>query len=98
LPPLDYARSYRAQMTALRDHLPRGVCVVASKLSRAEIAALEVIGGWQVQSDQASRRCDWLVLSSKHPDDVVAPEGWRPVGRKSRPSDKEDSLVVFRRR
>lgn len=68
LPALDYGRSPRPLMALVERHVPRGACVRAPGMTRANVAALEVFGGHQVvttvspQTEMA--RCDRSATSA----------------------------------
>ena len=96
LPLLDYARSYRPLIAHLRPHLPSGACLYAPDLSRSQLAALEVMGGWHVELHD-SGRCPWQIASPPlgTPSPVLI--GWTLVVRERRPADRIETLAVYRR-
>ena len=51
LPALDYARSPRALVTLVDQHVPEGACVRAPGMTRANVAALEVFGHHRVRTN-----------------------------------------------
>ena len=83
LPPLDYARSYRALVPRVAQHVPAGACIAAPGLPRALVAALEYFGGWRVD---ATAERDRLALRLPGADATAeAPAGaWQFIGRERR--------------
>ena len=62
LPVLDYARSYRPLVERIARHVPREACITAYQLPTAQIAALEVHGGWRVEQATPERSgCDFMI-------------------------------------
>ena len=45
LPPLDNARSYRAMVQRVARHIPAAACISAPGMPRAQVVALETLGG-----------------------------------------------------
>lgn len=99
LPLLDYARSYRPMVQRIAQHVPADACLAAPGAPRALLAALEVLGGWQVDAAHpaAASRCDYLVLGDFPPSSVQAAQGWEMVGRVQRPTDRNDIVAIYRR-
>jgi 4-amino-4-deoxy-L-arabinose transferase-like glycosyltransferase len=98
LPPLDYARSYRAWIERIATHVPRGACVTAPGLSRAQLAALEVLGQWTVSTARdAPAGCDWRLVPD--PSEATPPPiaGWAFVAVASRPTDRREAVAIHRR-
>ncbi len=97
LPVLDYARSYRPLIARVQSWIPPGSCIAGMKLSRPQIAALEVFGKYDVDavSPAGKAACNHLVM----PGAEVAPPTaeWRLVARVSRPTDRKEVLTLFRR-
>jgi 4-amino-4-deoxy-L-arabinose transferase-like glycosyltransferase len=99
LPLLDYGRSYRPMVQRIARHVPPDACVCAPGAPRALLAALEVLGGWQVDAAQPplAARCDYLLLGDFPPSSVQAAQGWELVGRVQRPTDRADIVAIYRR-
>jgi 4-amino-4-deoxy-L-arabinose transferase-like glycosyltransferase len=99
LPLLDYGRSYRPMMQRIARHVPAEACVSAPGAPRALLAALEVLGGWQVDASRpaAATRCDYLILGDFPPSSVQAAQGWELVARVQRPTDRNDIVAIYRR-
>lgn len=107
LPLLDYARSYAPQVqqvvAAIGSPAPR--CVATYGLNRAQLTALEFHGQFttaQISTTSEVRRpCDWLVADAQMWEATQSPalkRGWEPVARIARPTDKNDQLLVLRKR
>ncbi len=47
LPPLNHARGYRSLVERIARHVPRDACIAAPGMARAEVAALEYLGGFR---------------------------------------------------
>ena len=73
-------------------------CVAAPGAPRALLAALEVLGGWQVDaaSPAPATHCDHLILGDAPPS-VQATQGWELVARVQRPTDRNDIVAIYRR-
>jgi len=100
LPPLDYARSYRAHVALLSRHIPPGACILAPGLPRALTAALEHHGRWRVEAgtDVATGNdCPVWVKSGTLASPPATPPGWQTVAIERRPTDRNEVTGVFRR-
>ena len=102
LPLLDYARSYRAQVTSVMGVLgPEPGCVATVGLSRAQVAALQYHGGLTLQRAQSQEAdCQWLLadIGAWPPPAADADTTqWTRLATVPRPTDKTDHLLVFRR-
>ncbi|HEV8314327.1 MAG TPA: hypothetical protein VGQ23_14790 [Burkholderiaceae bacterium] len=100
LPLLDHARSYRPLVERIARHVPRDACVAAPGMARAPLAALEYFGGWQVdgRAGAAERSdCRYLLLQGHRNAPPPTPSGWRLVTREQRPTDRDETMSVFRR-
>jgi hypothetical protein len=98
LPLLNYARSYRPWVQRVAELVPAGQCVHAPTLSRSQLAALEVSGIWRVFTAPTAAPCDWLLVSAPISSDPLPPRpGWQAVGRANRPTDRDESIHVYRR-
>ncbi|MBX9937554.1 MAG: hypothetical protein K2Y10_13290, partial [Burkholderiaceae bacterium] len=105
LPILNYARSdapqSRAVVTALGQ--PSG-CVYAHALSRTQVAALQYYGALALQllpqrgpTHTAHTTCDWLITSHSYRLPEAWTGAWTEQARITRPTDKTDVLIVYRR-
>ncbi|OYU74873.1 MAG: hypothetical protein CFE45_33850, partial [Burkholderiales bacterium PBB5] len=108
LPLLDYARSNRPLAERLVRHMPAG-CIAAPGAPTSLVAALEVHGKRRVDaSPQAARgQCQAMVLVIAQRGPTVARsqaaaaaqagQGWQAVARERRPTDRNETVVVYRR-
>ena len=99
LPLLDYARSFRPQVQRIARHVPRDACIAAPGLTRAQLAALEYLGGYRVDGRQsaADSGCDYLLRNEAVRRPLPVPPGWTLVARERRPTDREETLAILRR-
>ena len=101
LPLLDYARSYRAQVSGVMAALgPSPGCVQTVGLSRSQVAALQFHGGLALQRAGLQDACDWLVAdiaSWPASERMVNAAHWQARATVARPTDKNEQLLVFRR-
>lgn len=97
LPLLDYGRSYRPLIEKIRQQIPAEACIHTRQLSTAQLAALEVLGGWAVETRYDHRACGWMLVSLPITHEMTAPLGWELVRRERRPTDKEESVLIYRR-
>jgi 4-amino-4-deoxy-L-arabinose transferase-like glycosyltransferase len=97
LPLLDYARSYRPWVQRVAELVPAGECIEGATLTRSQLAALETSGLWRAVT-QASEECSWLlVAAAKSNNPLPRLPGWQAVGRANRPTDRDESILVYRR-
>ena len=101
LPLLDYARSYRAQVSGVMAALgPSPGCVQTVGLSRSQVAALQFHGDLALQRAGMQDACDWLVAdiaSWPASERMVNAAHWQARATVARPTDKNEQLLVFRR-
>jgi 4-amino-4-deoxy-L-arabinose transferase-like glycosyltransferase len=99
LPMLDYARSYRPLIDRIARQLPKDQCVNGWALPRGQIAALEYMGGYQVDAvnTPALSRCDILMRLEPATEPKPPIAGWTLVARAQRPSDKDELTAIYRR-
>ncbi len=101
LPILDYGRSLAPQVAGVRAVITaQQGCVAAYGLSRAQVAALMYHGGLPMVALAQLRDCDWLVADPDESPSVVTllpPGQWAEVATVSRPTDRNDRLLVLRR-
>jgi hypothetical protein len=105
LPMLDYARSYRPTVEQITRVIPREACVVTTNLSRPQLAALAVHGNWRVTRQLNDTRCGWLLVD--HVTGKPLPSAiqgqpvevdWQLVQRVRRPTDRQETLLIYKRR
>ena len=96
LPPLDNARSYRSMVQRIVRQVPPGACVAAPGMSRAQVVALEYLGGYRVDAGSTAEDsgCDFLFLTRSHAE---PPPPWRFVGRERRIRSDDDVTDIYRR-
>lgn len=100
LPLLDYARSNRPWVERIARHVPAGACVSAPGYPRSAVAALEQYGRWRVDArpDIASD-CSVLLRQQVRGQAATAmPPGWTIVARIRRPTERNDTTLLLRRR
>ncbi len=99
LPMLDYARSYRPLIERIARHVPKDQCVNGWALPRGQIAALEYMGGYQVDAVNAPAlsRCDILMRLEARDHEKAPIVGWTLVAREQRPSDRDELTAIYRR-
>ena len=99
LPLLDHARSYRPLVQRIAQHIPRGACVAAPGVPRAQVAALETLGRFKIDAvtSPEQSRCDYLLQmeTRRKPGDAGA--GWKRIARERRPTDRDEITAVYRR-
>lgn len=96
LPPLDNARSYRSMVQRIARQVPTAGCIAAPDMPRAQVVALEYLGGYRLDAvtPAAGTPCDFLLLARP----VGKPEGpWQFVGRERRNRNDEDITDIYRR-
>ena len=96
LPPLDNARSYRSMMQRVARQVPTTGCVAAPGMARAEVVALEYLGGYRVDAmtPATATTCDYLLLAraQKTPGPT-----WQFLGRERRNRNDDDTTDIYRR-
>lgn len=102
LPPLDYARSPRPLVALVDRHVPRGSCLRAPGLARAQVAALEAFGRHTVRTlagpDDDAPGCDHLLMEWRGRGATPpVPDGWVLQARLPRPAQRNEQLLVYRR-
>ena len=99
LPALDYGRSPRALVALVDRHVPRGACVRAPGMVRAQVAALEIFGEHRVHtSSKGAGGCDHLLLAWRgNAAPPAPPTGWQLVVRLRRPGELSEQMLVYRR-
>ena len=98
LPPLDYARSNRALVARIAQHVPADACIAGPRLAPSMVAALEHMGRWRVDArpQAADAGCAYL-LRIGPAGQPPAPAGWALVAELQRPTDRGERTWVFRR-
>jgi hypothetical protein len=100
LPVLDYARSPRALVALVDKQVPRGACVMAPGMTRANVAALEVFGEHRVVTQPERSLPDdcrqHLVVAWRGSTLPPAPAGWTLKAHLRRPGERSDQMLVYR--
>ena len=99
LPVLDYARSFRPLVDRVAVHVPKKACIATPRVQRSLQAALEYFGGFRVdgQGSASSTSCDYLLQIEARKGRHPVPEGWSRVARETRPTDRSEWTVIYRR-
>lgn len=102
LPLLDYARSYTPQVRSVLAALgPEPGCIQTVGLSRAQVAALQYHGQLSLQRAGLQDECQWLladIASWPASERMVNAALWEPRATLPRPTDKNDHLLLLRRK
>ncbi len=96
LPPLDNARGYRSMVERIALRVPATACIAAPGLLRAQVVALEYLGGYRVDAvtPAANTSCNFLLLLREPP----APGSpWRFLARERRNRNDTDVIDVYQR-
>jgi hypothetical protein len=95
LPPLDNARSYRSLVQQIARQVPKESCIAAPGMERAQVVALEYLGGYRVDAATSvtGSTCEILLLTRNQ----KAPPGpWQFVSRERR-GRSDDFTEIYRR-
>jgi 4-amino-4-deoxy-L-arabinose transferase-like glycosyltransferase len=100
--PVNYARSDRALVQRIAEHVPSDTCVVGSGVSRPLLAALEYMGRMRVEAAagaSAASTCEFLLRGegSRSVRETLE-SNWVAVAQVHRPSDKDDRIGIYRRK
>lgn len=101
LPLLDYARSYAPMVRNLSGQMDAPGCVQTHGLAQAQIAALTYHGRLDLVNAGPVAHCPWLVVDATAQATMaqaVDLNQWRPYAVASRPTDRNESLLLFKRR
>ena len=99
LPPLDQARGYRSLVQRVAKVVPAGTCIAAPGVSRAQVVALEYLGGYQVDAvtPAATSRCEFLLQMQGGQTARSPGAGWKLLTRERRNTSDEEITAVYRR-
>ncbi|MEP7296211.1 MAG: hypothetical protein ABI702_08480 [Burkholderiales bacterium] len=99
LPPLDQARSYRSLVQRVAKQVPAGSCIAAPGVSRAQVVALEYLGGFHVDAvtPAATARCEFLLQMQTRQATRSPGAGWKLLARERRNTSDEEITAVYRR-
>jgi 4-amino-4-deoxy-L-arabinose transferase-like glycosyltransferase len=99
LPLLDYARSNRPWVVRIAPHVPAGACVAAPGYPRAAVASLEQYGRWRVEAQPgAPIGCAVRLQQVRRGEPLATGPEWEVVARVRRPTDRDETTVVLRKR
>ncbi len=100
LPALNYGRSLAPQMGELRKTIGETPCVEVHGLSTPQVVAVRFFGGWQPIPARGPATCPWLLVDVDAQASLPATvdmRQWRPMGQVRRPTDSNETLLVFKR-
>ena len=100
LPVIDQARSYRGLSTRLAAEIGTSPCTIGVGVGDAQRALLDYFAGLRVlpPDHRDARRCRTLVAQANHGRlPAFDARGWRESWRGSRPGDRSEAFVLFRR-
>jgi hypothetical protein len=100
LPALDYGRSFKSQMSELRQIIGDAPCVEVHGLGAPQLAAVRFHGGWAPTPARGPARCSWLLASAGSRFSLAATvdmRQWRPAGQARLRIDTSETLLVFKR-
>ena len=100
LPPLDYARSYRALVLRIAQHVPRDACIAAPGMARSQVAALEHHGGYRVDAVNPARnsQCEFLLQVETRLQAAPAGPLWQLLAQERRNRNDDEVTAIYRRR
>ena len=100
LPPLDQARSYRSMVQRVERHVPRGSCLAAPGVSRAQVMALDYLGGFRVDAltPAADTDCEFLLQMETRQSPAASASSWKLLARERRTSNDPEAAAIYRRR
>ena len=99
LPPLDHARSYRSLVQRIAQQVPTDACVAAPGVSRAQVIALEHLGGYRVDAVTAASvtRCEFLLqMETRNAPSAPGP-AWKLLARERRNTSEAEITAIYRR-
>jgi len=100
LPALDYGRSFAPQMREVRRWVGDAPCVQVHGLGTPQLVGVGFHGGWPTVAAQGPARCPWLLVDVDAQASLPAAvrlDEWQLLTRIRRPTDDNESLLVFRR-
>jgi hypothetical protein len=99
LPALDYARSSRAWVQRVAEHVPADACIAAPSGGPAMVAALEVFGRYRVDAtpQAAQAGCEFSLRVVRGREAPAAAAGWVTVAAVQRPTERGEITAIYRR-
>lgn len=100
--PVNYARSDRALVQRITEHVPEGQCVITSGVGRPMLAALEYMGRMRIDAAEGASStspCQYLLRAegSRSVRETLD-SNWVSVVQVNRPADKDDRIGIYRRK
>lgn len=99
LAPLDHARSYRSLVQRIAQQVPAAACVAAPGVSRAQVVALEHLGGYRVDAltAAADSPCPFLLQMETRSTPGAPGPGWKLLARERRNTSEDEITAIYRR-
>lgn len=99
LPPLDHARSERSLVQRIALHIPTQDCISAPGLSRAEVVALEHLGGYRVDAvtPPSATGCRFMLQMQARAVPVAPLPGWALLARERINPNEAEFAAIYRR-
>jgi hypothetical protein len=100
LPAIDHARSYRGVARALAAEIGASPCTLSAGVGDAQRALIDYFAGLRLVGprDPGASRCETLLAQfSPGREPVIDAAHWREAWRGSRPGDRTESFVLYRR-
>ncbi|MDH5539796.1 MAG: hypothetical protein OEY03_10345 [Rhizobacter sp.] len=99
LPPLDHARSYRSLIARIAPLIPRDACIAAPGLPRAQLAALEYLGGYRVDAitPLVTTPCEIALQIESRRSSGTAGESWQLLARERRNRNDDEATAIYHR-
>jgi 4-amino-4-deoxy-L-arabinose transferase-like glycosyltransferase len=100
LPLLDYARSYAPLVQRVATVTGPADCLQIHGLNRAQIAAFKFHGKATLRPAERQARCPWLIVDANDRatlPQAVDTEQWDLKATVRRPTDRNESILVYRR-
>jgi len=96
-PWIDYGKTYRPVMHALRQALPQHPgCIAGRHLGPAQRAVIDYFSGIRPLPESKNTQCRWLLVQgSARSED--RPVGWKKTWEGHRPGDKSERLLLYHR-
>ena len=99
LPPVDQARSYRSIVGRIAQWVPRDSCISAPGVPRAQIVALEYLGGYRVDATNpvAATHCNFLLQAETLKSPSAPGIDWTLRVRERRNTNEDEITAVYSR-
>jgi hypothetical protein len=99
LPPLDNARSYRSLIRRIAHRVPADACIAAPGVPRAQVVALEYLGGYRVDAitPAAATRCRFLLQMETRATPNATGPAWQLLARERRNTSDDEVTAIYRR-